>query len=121
MSVADCNAIPADSLWYHKAVFLKADKLIALKKNGEVESIYRQQAERLFATDRMQELAQLLVGFSDELAEIPENEDSIPQDQSKMALSLLAEALQIDTGKTLREQILFKKIHLLRNQQNTSS
>ncbi|MFT5467375.1 MAG: hypothetical protein ACI8UO_002479 [Verrucomicrobiales bacterium] len=114
-SIADCEAIPAESTWRHKAVFLKAENLIAQKNHGAVEEIYRAESDRLFAQERKQALAQLLINFADELRELPPNADSIPAERSERALALLGTALEIETGSALREEILYDKIILLRD------
>ena len=51
-SLQDCEAIPEDSDWYRKAIFLKAENLIAQKRHGAAEAIYRSEAGRLFSVAR---------------------------------------------------------------------
>ena len=59
------------SEWQHKARFLMARSLIALKDHKAAESILADEAARIFSTGRKQSVAMVIVDFADKLAREP--------------------------------------------------
>ena len=73
-AASTCEALLRDfpgSEWQHKARFLMARSLIALKDHQAAESILAGEAERIFSPGRKQSIAMVLVDFADKLAREP--------------------------------------------------
>ncbi|MEM7012616.1 MAG: MG2 domain-containing protein, partial [Verrucomicrobiota bacterium] len=114
-SIQDCDAIGENSDWYRKALFLKAENLIAQKQHDAVEEIYRTETDRIFAEERKEALARLLIDFADELSEPVANEDNVREENASKAVTLLDKAAELKVGAQLKEEIAYKKVLLLRD------
>lgn len=95
--------------WARKTLFLKSRALVRLKRFEEAEKIYEDEANRLFSSERKQEIAGVLVEFGDELSRKPkDNElDALPPDYNK-ALALYQKALDFEIGREMRDEVFFK-------------
>ncbi len=114
-ALADCDAVPENSAWHWKAVFLKAECLTELHRHQEAETIYSAEAGRLFATTRKEKLAGVLSLFAAELLKGPlPGEPPLQQNRTK-ALELYRKALDIETGAALREDLLYRQAVVLRD------
>ncbi len=99
-----------DSDWFHKARFLKARALVALRQFQAAEVIYEQEANRLLSTARKQEIAGVILSFADALATKPDPSDigALPPDYSK-AYKLYGKALEMEMGRDLRDDVMFRR------------
>ena len=99
-----------ESAWRHKASFAKARALIEQRKFREAETIYEQEANRLLSEVRKREIAGVIVGFADALARQPDPDelDAPPPDYGK-AYNLYKKALDMEIGRTLRDEVMFKR------------
>ena len=114
-ALADCDAVPAESAWHRKAVFLKAQCLIELHRHQEAEAIYSAEAARLFSVTRKEKLAGVLAAFAAELTREPlPGEPPLPANRAK-ALALYRSALEIETGPVLREELQHHHAEILRD------
>ncbi len=107
---ADLLADQVKSPWFHKALFLKARALYDLKKFKEAEAVYEQEVTRLLSEFRKQEIASVIVKVADELATRPDRLalDAPPPDYAK-AYNLYGKVLDMQIGRALREDVLFKR------------
>ena len=99
-----------ESDWYHKARFLKAKALVEQKNFKAAEVIYEEEANRLLSDARKKEIAGVVIGFADRLATKPgPNElDATPPNFNK-AYNLYNKVLQMEIGRELRDEVMFKK------------
>lgn len=114
-ALADCDAVPENSAWHWKAVFLKAECLTELHRHQEAETIYSAEAGRLFATTRKEKLASVLATFAAELLKEPLPGEPPSQQNRTKALELYRKALDIETGATMREDLLYRQAVVLRD------
>ena len=113
-AITDCDAIPAGHTWQRKALFLKAQCLAELKKHKEAEAIYSAEAARLFATTRKEKLAESLVALAEEITKPAVPGQSVNNDAYNKALALYRKALELGTGPTVRENLLFQSAAIIR-------
>ncbi|MBT3295026.1 MAG: outer membrane protein assembly factor BamD [Verrucomicrobia bacterium] len=109
----------ADSDWHTKARFLRARALVALKRFKEAEAIYEKEAARLLAGTRKREIAGVVVAFADRLATPadPKVLDAPPPDFGK-AYKLYDRVLQMEIGRELRDEVMFKKARAIQQAGN---
>ena len=89
------------SKWYYKALFKKADILIAQKQFGEAARIYEGQSERLLSQNRKILIANIYIGYADDFFQ-PPDEDT-PPDYNR-ALRFYQRAVDVGlTGEKLYE------------------
>lgn len=107
-------AAKADSEWRHKARFLQARALVAMKKHQEAEAVFSSEAERLFSKERKTGIAQLLIRFADQLAKEPHPDelDALPADFAK-AHALYTQVLALEIDRELRDDITFRAATML--------
>jgi len=107
------------SAWLRKARFLQAQALISQKKFKEAEQIYEEEAFRLLSEARKHEIAGVYVKFADALAKKPDpNDVGVPPPNYNKAYSLYKRALEMEIGRALKDDVVFKKaraIHEARN------
>ncbi len=98
-----------DSAWMRKALFLKAQSLIAQRKYPEAEGIYEAEALRLVSEARKKEIAGVIVQFADALCKKPAPTDvgAVPPNYGK-AHELYARALAMEIGRELRDEVMLK-------------
>lgn len=113
-AIADCDAVPADHAWQRKALFLKAQCLAELKRHQEAEAIYSAEATRLFATVRKEKLAESLVTLAQEITRPAVPGQNVSGDACNKALALYRKALELETGPTVRENLLFQSASIIR-------
>ena len=113
-AITDCDAVPAGHAWQRKALFLKAQCLAELKRHQEAEAIYSAEATRLFATARKETLAAALVTLAQEITKPAVPGQSVSGDAHAKALALYRKALELETGPTLRENLLFQSAAIIR-------
>ncbi|MGI9457795.1 MAG: tetratricopeptide repeat protein, partial [Aeoliella sp.] len=99
-----------NSSWLRKARFLKARSLVALRRFEEAEEIYQEEAHRLLSEARKHEIAGVIIQFADALAKKPDPNDvgALPPDFGK-AYKLYGEALAMEIGRDLRDEVMFKQ------------
>jgi uncharacterized protein YfaS (alpha-2-macroglobulin family)/TolA-binding protein len=114
-ALADCDAVPAESAWHRKAVFLKAECLIALHRHQEAEAIYSAEAARLFSVTRKEKLAGVLAAFAEELTREPLPGEEPTYANRLKAIELYKSALEIETGPVSREDLQQRIAVLLRD------
>lgn len=96
--------------WRHKATFLKAQALVERKQFQPAAAIYQNEAARLLAAERKQELVGVIVQFADKLAAKPDsNMPDPPQPDFQKAYNLYGKALGLEISRDLRDDLLFKK------------
>ncbi|MCA9259610.1 MAG: tetratricopeptide repeat protein, partial [Planctomycetales bacterium] len=100
-----------DSRWRHKARFLQAEGLAALKRYGESQQIYLDEAQRLLDPQRKDQTADVILAFADAFAKKPDPSDlgAPPPDYAK-ADELYSKALELEISQTLRDHILLRRI-----------
>jgi len=113
-AMTECDAIPAGSEWHRKALFLKAYCLAELKRHQEVEAIYRAEAARLFSTERKEKLVGALVKMSQDITQPLVPGQSVSGDAYNKALALYRKALELETGPSVRENLLFQSASIIR-------
>lgn len=113
-AITDCDAVPAGHAWHRKALFLKAQCLAELKRHKEAEAIYSTEATRLFATARKEKLAESLVVLAQEITKPAVPGQSVSGDAYNKALALYRKALELETGATVRENLLFQSASIIR-------
>jgi tetratricopeptide (TPR) repeat protein len=113
-AITDCDAVPAGHAWQRKALFLKAQCLAELKRHQEAEAIYSAEATRLFATVRKEKLAESLVVLAQEITKPVVPGQSVSGDAYNKALALYRKALELETGPTVRENLLFQSAAIIR-------
>ena len=114
-ALADCDAVPAESAWHRKAVFLKALCLIELHRHQEAEAIYSAEAARLFSVTRKEKLAGVLAAYATELTREPLPGEPPLHANRIRALALYGSALEIETGPVLREELQHHRAEILRD------
>ena len=109
------------SNWRYKAVFLKAQALVEMKKFKEAAEIYKVEAARILSADRKQALAGVIVEFADKLATKPDPKvpDAPAADFTK-AWALYSKALGMEISRESRDAILFKKARAIQQAGNLS-
>lgn len=97
------------SAWRYKAAFLKARSLVSQRQWEPAEKIYEAEAHRLLSNDRKKDIAGVLIRFADDLATEPGRNDvgAPPADYGK-AYRLYHQALDMQIGRDLRDDVLFK-------------
>ncbi|MDZ4405835.1 MG2 domain-containing protein [Prosthecobacter sp.] len=113
-AITDCDAVPAGHAWQRKALFLKAQCLAELKRHQEAEAIYSAEATQLFATMRKEKLAESLVVLAQEITKPAVPGQSVSGDAYNKALALYRKALELETGPTVRENLLFQSAAIIR-------
>ncbi len=110
VAATDELADDTGSPWYRKIRFLKARALYDARKFKEAEAIYSEEANRLLSESRKQEIASVIVAFADELATTPPPNalDAPPPDYNK-AYALYGKVMEMQIGRALREEVLFKR------------
>ncbi len=100
----------AKSLWYRKALFLKARALVRQRKFAPAEAIYAAEANRLLSGARKQEIARVIIRFADALATKPKADDvgAAPPNYAK-AYKLYAKVLAMEIARPLRDEVMFKR------------
>jgi outer membrane protein assembly factor BamD (BamD/ComL family) len=110
---AACDKILSDypeSDWYRKAVFLQASAFVEEKNWPEAEKIYEAEARRLLSGARKDEIAGVIVAFADDLCVEPgADELDRPQPNYYKAYSLYARVMEMEIGRDLRDEVLFKR------------
>ena len=114
-ALADCDAVPADSAWHRKAIFLKAQCLVELHRHQEAEAIYSAEAARLFSVTRKEKLAGVLAAYAAELTREPLPGEPPLHANLMKALALYESALEIETGPVLREEMQFHRAEIMRD------
>jgi uncharacterized protein YfaS (alpha-2-macroglobulin family)/outer membrane protein assembly factor BamD (BamD/ComL family) len=119
VAAGDELADATESPWYRKARFLKARALYDAKKFKEAEALYAEEANRLLSESRKQEIASVIVKFADELATTPPADalDAPPPDYSK-AYNLYGKVLEMQIGRALRDEVLFKRARAIQKAGN---
>ena len=114
-AITDCDAVPVESAWHWKAVFVKAQCLAELRRHQEAEAVYSAEAARLFATTRKEKLAAVLTSYAAELLKEPLPGEAPSAQNRTRALELFRKALDIETGAATREELLYKQAVVLRD------
>ena len=100
----------SDSAWFRKARFLKASALTEQRKFEVAEKIYEEEASRLLSEGRKQDIAGVLVKFADALSKKPAPDDvGAPPPNYGKAYQLYQKALELEIGRELRDDLLFKR------------
>ena len=82
---------------------------IQQRKFRQAEVIYEQEAHRLLSAARKHEIARVLVDFADALATVPAANDlSAPPPNYQKAYNLYRKTLEMEIGRDLRDQVMFK-------------
>ncbi len=114
-AISDCDAVPAQSAWFRKAVFLKAQCLIELNRHREAEQIFSAEAARLFSTARKEKLAGVLADFAAEITR-PLLPGEPPSYANRVkAIELYTSALEIETGQVMREDLMHRRAVVIRD------
>lgn len=100
----------AESQWLRKARFLRAAAFADQKRYREAEAVYAAEANRLLSDTRKHEIAGVIIQFADQLAAVPDADrlDAPPPDYRK-AYTLYGNAMQIEIGRDLRDDVMFKR------------
>ncbi len=98
-----------DSPWMRKALFLKGQSLIQMKKYKESEEIFEAEALRLLGETRKKEIAGVIVQFADALSKKPAPTDigALPANYPK-AHELYGRVLGMEIGRELKDEVMFK-------------
>ena len=109
------------SPWFRKARFLKAVALTRQRKFKAAEAIYEAEANRLLSEPRKQKIAGVIIKFADALATKPgPNDLAAPPPNYHKAHQLYRKALEMEIGRALRDEVMFKRartIQLANNHQ----
>ena len=100
--------------WLHKARFLQARSLVALRQFKKAELIYQEESHRLLSKARKHEIASVILSFADALAKKPEQNDvgALPPDYGK-AYKLYGKTLEMEIGRDLRDEVMFKRAQVI--------
>ena len=98
-----------DSPWAAKALFLKAQALIAAKDYKAAEQIFESEAFRLLGDKRKQDIAKVILQFADALATRPDPKDvGAPPANFSRAANLYRKVLAMEIGRDLKDDVMFK-------------
>lgn len=111
-SIAVCDKIINDyniSAWYRKAIFLKCQCLMQLKRFESAEKIYNDEVQRLLSTERKEEITKIYFNFAELLSKKPgKNElDAIPPNYNK-AYEIYKKVLEFEVGDGLKDEVMFR-------------
>ncbi len=107
------------SPWMRKGRFLKAKAMIELRDFNGAEAIYEGEANRLLSEARKQEVAGVIIKFADALAAKPDpNDVGAPPPNYSKAYNLYAKALAMEIGRTLRDEVMFKRARTIQSAGN---
>ncbi|SVB38836.1 uncharacterized protein METZ01_LOCUS191690, partial [marine metagenome] len=99
----------ADSTWTHKGQFLEAAALVEKREFKQAEQIYEAAANRLLAEARKKDVAGVIIRFADALATKPKPDDlKSPPPNFNKAHKLYQQALAMEIGRALRDEVMFK-------------
>ncbi|HNQ87721.1 MAG TPA: MG2 domain-containing protein [Verrucomicrobiota bacterium] len=108
-----------ESVWRHKAVFLKAQALIEQKQFQPAAALYQAEAARLLAADRKQELVGVIVAFAEKLSAQPDPRmPDAPRPDFPKAHGLFTKALGMEISRDLRDDLVFKKARAIQQAGN---
>ena len=97
------------SPWLRKATFLKALSLVEKRQFKAAEAIYEAEANRLLSEKRKLRIAGVIIRFADALAAKPDPDDvGAPPPNYPKACNLYRKALEMEIGRTLRDEVMFK-------------
>jgi uncharacterized protein YfaS (alpha-2-macroglobulin family)/tetratricopeptide (TPR) repeat protein len=97
------------SVWLDKAFFLKVRSLIALRRFEPAQQVLDDEAHRLLAPARKQQIASVLVEFADALATVPDvNDPGAPPADFNKAHNLYAKTLEMEISRELRDEVMYK-------------
>lgn len=106
-----------DSPWATKTIFLKAQCLIQLRRVpgvADAEKIYEQQTHRLLSAERKAEIARVLIDFAEQLCLKPDPaKPDAPQPEYAKAYQLLGKVLDMEIGRDLRDQVMFRRAQVI--------
>lgn len=106
-----------DSPWAAKTIFLKAQCLIQLRRVpgvADAEKIYEQQTHRLLSAERKAEIARVLIDFAEQLCLKPDPaKPDAPQPEYAKAYQLLGKVLDMEIGRDLRDQVMFRRAQVI--------
>lgn len=121
-AAATAEELAADgppSPWRHKAVFLKAQALVELKRFADAAAIYQAEAGRLLAAGRKQELVGEILRFAAKLEQEPDPAaPDAPKPDFNKAASLYSKVLVMELSREFRDDILFRRARAIQRAGN---
>ena len=107
------------SVWRHKATFLKAQAWVEQKKFQAAAAIYQSEAARILAAGRKQDLVGVIVAFADKLSTPPDPAlPDAPKPDFQKAYNLYTKALGMEISRDLRDELLLKKARAIQQAGN---
>ena len=101
------------SAWVHKARFLVAECHSRERTFPEAVGILQAEALRLLSAERKRAVCQVVLGFADVLARVPDpndpNELERPTPDYRKAYALYGKALELEIDGTQRAEVLFRR------------
>jgi TolA-binding protein len=109
------------SVWRCKATFLLAQALTEQKMFQDAAVIYQNEAARILAPGRKQELVGVVVAFADKLAATPDpTVADAPKPDFLKAYSLYTKALAMEIARDFRDELVFKKARAIQQAGNSA-
>ena len=104
----------ADQGLAHKARFLQASALTAMKQHEAAAAIYDAEAARLLSSERKAGIAQVYIDIAEELSALPAPEAlTAPQPDYGKAADFYLKALELEVESSLRMELEFRRARML--------
>ncbi len=111
-SINSCDSIINNyksSVWYRKAIFLKCQCLMQLKRFEHAEKVYNDEVQRLLSSARKEEITRIYFNFAELLSKKPEKNElaTVPPNYNK-AYEIYKKALDFEVNDNLKDEIMFR-------------
>ncbi len=115
----EVEATHPEGPWRAKARYGRADAHLLARQYAEAEAIYEAEAVRLMDPKRKDDLARRLLVFADKYAtpKDPAKPDS-PEPDYGRAYKLYRAALEVEIGRALKDEVMFKLGHTMQAAEN---
>ena len=111
-AISPCDQVIKDypkTAWYRKALFLKAQAYIQLKRFEEAERIYDGEVRRLLSETRKEEMAMVYFRFAEAISHKPgKDELDAPPPNYDKAHDIYMKALELEIGKDMKDEAMFR-------------